>query len=122
MRRFTIIFSALVITLIIAGFGPGSKLDGKWKGVAMGPQGDYDLVYTFNVQGDSLTGSVVVASMGDTAAITHGTVNGNNFSFDVDYNYTTYHHVCTLANDTVSMKIDGGEGILTAKLTRAESN
>lgn len=119
MRRSAIMYVSLIITLCIAGFKPGQGIDGKWEGTVQGDQDNYSLVYTFNRQGNLLKGTVVSPS-GDTIAIDNGKINGDSFTFDVSYNYETYHHNGTLKGDTVTMKIEGSGGdSFTGKFTRA---
>lgn len=122
MRRYTAIYVALILTVCIAGFRPVPGISGKWKGTIQGSQGDIALVFTFKVNGDSLSGTVQ-SPMGNAIPISNGKVNGDSFSFDVSFGGNTIHHDCTLEGDTVSMKIEGIQnGDMTLKLARVKDD
>lgn len=121
MKRSAIIYVSVIITLCIAGFKPGQGINGKWEGSVESYQGAYNLVYNFKREGNVLTGTVVVPA-GDTIAIDKGKIRGNSFTFDVSYNYETYHHNCSLTGDTLTIKIEGSGGDdFTGKFTRAKN-
>lgn len=80
-----------------------SKINGKWAGMVSGPQGDMELIFTFKVNGDTLTGTDS-SSLG-TINLTNGIVNGNDFSFDVDVQGMKISHKCKyLASDSIDVK------------------
>lgn len=95
-----------------------SKIDGKWIGTGSGPQGDFELTFTFIVDGDKLTGKNS-SSMGDFD-FTNGMVNGNDFSFDVEMGEMKISHKCKyLENDSIDMIADIMGQDMVMKLTRA---
>lgn len=95
-----------------------SKIEGKWLGKISGPQGEFELTFTFKVEGDSLKGSSA-SSMGEIE-LTNGVVNGNSFSFDVDVQGMTITHKCTyLSDDTIEDKVTVNDQEMVMKLTRA---
>ncbi len=95
-----------------------SKIDGKWLGKVSGPQGDIDLVYTFKVDGNKITGADSSA-MG-SIDLTNGVVNGNDFSFDVEVQGMTISHKCKyLPDGTIDVKADVNGQEMAMKLTRA---
>ena len=94
-----------------------SKINGKWLGKASGPQGDMELTFTFNVNGDTLTGADS-SSIG-VIPLTNGIVNGNDFSFDVDLQGMKISHKCKyLADDTISVVANVMDQEMNMKLTR----
>jgi len=94
-----------------------SKINGKWIGVVSNPQGDMELTFTFNVDGDTLTGTDS-SSIG-VIELTNGTVNGNDFSFDVDLQGMTINHKCKyLDDDTIDVIANVMDQEMNMKLTR----
>ena len=94
-----------------------SKINGKWVGKASGPQGDMELTFTFNVNGDTLTGADS-SSIG-VIPLTNGVVNGNDFSFDVDLQGMKINHKCKyLPDDTISVIANVMDQEMNMKLTR----
>ena len=96
-----------------------SKIDGKWIGKASGPQGEFELTFTFKVEGDSLLGKNSSA-MGDFD-FTNGKVNGKEFSFDVEMGEMIISHKCTyLDDDSIDMIANVMGQDMVMKLTRGE--
>jgi hypothetical protein len=83
-------------------------INGKWKAQMEGPNGSMDMVFTFKVNADTLTGTVE-SPMGELP-ISNGKVSGHQFSFDVSFNEMTMSHQCTIAGDSISMKVPGMQG------------
>ena len=97
-----------------------SKINGKWIGMVSGPQGDMELVFTFNVKGDTLTGTDS-SSIG-VIDLTNGKVNGNNFSFDINLQGMTISHKCKyISNDTIKVIADIMQRKIVMNLTRADT-
>ena len=95
-----------------------SKINGKWIGNISSPQGDMELTFTFNVDGDTLTGSDT-SPMGETE-LSNGVVNGNDFSFDVDTGGMVIKHKCKyLDDDTIDVIANVMDQEINMKLTRA---
>jgi hypothetical protein len=94
-----------------------SKINGKWVGKASGPQGDMELTFTFNVNGDTLTGAD--SSFIGVIPLTNGVVDGNDFSFDVDLQGMKISHKCKyLTDDTISVVTNVMDQEMNMKLTR----
>jgi hypothetical protein len=94
-----------------------SKIDGKWIGKVNGPQGEFELTFTFKVDGDTLTGKNS-SSMGEID-LTNGIVNGDEFSFDVDFQGMKISHNCKYLDDnTIDMKANVMDQEVIMKLTR----
>ena len=98
----------IVITFSLLSFTLVTPIDGKWKGTMAGPQGNMELIFSFQVNGESLTGSVT-SPMGEIE-ISNGKVEGDNFTFDVDVNGMIINHICKKQDETISMKVPDMQG------------
>ena len=78
-----------------------ARIDGKWKGKISGPNGDMDLLFTFKVDADSLSGNVS-SDMG-TLPIQNGKVNGDKFSYEIDINGRIMSSTGVLEGDTIKL-------------------
>lgn len=95
-----------------------SKIDGKWLGKLSSPQGDMDLTFTFKVDGGKLTGKSSTP-MGEVD-LSNGVVNGNDFTFDVDFQGMVISHKCKyIEDDSIELKVDMMDQEMAMKLTRA---
>lgn len=98
-----------------------SGVDGTWKASVDTPNGTMEITYNFDVEADSLTGTVVTG-MG-TNEILNGMVDGETFSFDTKFNNMTISHDCELTDEnTIAMEFSmsgGGMGPQSLTLTRA---
>ncbi|HQG46645.1 MAG TPA: hypothetical protein PLG50_13375, partial [bacterium] len=83
----------LVLTRVVEK----SKIDGQWIGKISGPQGDMEITFYFTVDGNKLTGKNSTM-MGESILI-NGAVNGDEFSFDVEFQGMTIGHKCRYLND-----------------------
>jgi hypothetical protein len=104
----TIMLSSIAI-MSFAFLMTGPNINGKWNGIFHGPDGDFNVVFTFIVSGDSLTGNVQGANE-EPMQISNGKINGNNFTFDVSFNDMTLNHKCTVMGDSILMKVPGMDG------------
>jgi hypothetical protein len=96
-----------------------SKIDGKWKGTVSSPNGKMELLFTFKVNGDSLSGADESA-MG-VLPLLNGKVNGNEFSYDVDVGGNLISHNCTLIDDnTINVKAMVMQNEIEMTLKRVE--
>jgi len=94
-----------------------SKIDGKWIGKVNNPQGEMEITFTFIVDGSKLTGKN--SSMMGDIDLTNGTVNGNDFSFDVEVEGMKIVHNCIyLDDDTIDVKANVMDQEMAMKLTR----
>jgi hypothetical protein len=87
--------------LIVSLAADAQKLDGTWKGTRSGPNGDFELTFTFKVKGDSLVGEV--ASQMGTIALENGKIHGNQFSYDLNFNGQTFSSTGVLEGDVVKI-------------------
>ncbi len=95
---------------LIAGFALGADIDGKWSGQYNSGMGDpMTLVYTFKVDGNTLTGT----SLGgpDTQIpIKDGKIDGNNISFSVAVDFggqeMKFNYKGILKGDEIELSFD----------------
>ncbi len=99
------------IIFILTGFCFAQKIDGKWKGQMVSPNGTMDLTFNFKTSGDTLTGTV--ESMMGELPISKGKIEKNMFSFDVNAGDFTINHRCIFMADSILMKVPGMQGDTT---------
>jgi hypothetical protein len=102
----------LLLSVLMAAVGiivcNAAKIDGKWKTTVEGPNGSMEIVFTFKVDGEKLTGTNS-SSMGEFE-LKDGKVNENEFSFKVDLGMgEPIIHKCKVDGDVIKMKIEMGE-------------
>lgn len=92
------LLSIVAVFLVFTAFtGLNSDIDGTWIAKMDSPNGEVEITYNFNVEGDTLTGTVV-GGMGEVE-ILNGEVDGNEFSFDTQFNGATISHQCELKEE-----------------------
>ncbi|MEJ2054882.1 MAG: hypothetical protein P8X42_13250, partial [Calditrichaceae bacterium] len=101
-------FCVVIVLVLSIGCAHQQSIAGKWKGQMESPMGAMELNYTFNVEGDSLTGTAA-SPMGEIPLL-NGKVNGKDFSFDVSFNQMTFTNKGTLQGDSITMKMPGPGG------------
>ncbi len=102
------VYLLCALTIIVSSLLAAQDINGKWKGEMQSPNGPMELIFAFQVSGDSLTGNVA-SQMGEIP-ISNGKINGKSFSFDVNIGEMTISHQCTFLKDSISMKVPGMEG------------
>jgi len=100
--------SFFVLTLLAVSIAFAQGINGKWKGQMQSPNGPVDLVFSFKVSGDTLTGSVE-SPMG-VLPIINCKLDSNKFSFDVNAGEMTISHDCSVMGDSISMKVPWMDG------------
>jgi len=111
MIKHLIIGCALILLISVSGFAQ-TDITGKWKGTAQGQQGDMELVFSFQADSQTLTGTVE-GPMGPSE-IKNGKINGNTFSFDISFDDFTIGHNCeVISEDEILMKTEMFEMTLT---------
>jgi hypothetical protein len=99
----------LCMTMCVAiGISVAQDVNGKWKTQMETPGGPMEMMFTFKVSGDTLTGAVE-GPMGETP-ISNGKKQGKAFSFDVSFNEWTISHDCIAMGDSILMKAPGMQG------------
>lgn len=88
----------------VASSTGASKIDGVWVSKVQGPEGDMEITTTFKVDGNKLTGTSA-SPMGETP-LSNGKVNGNEFSYDIEFGDMKITNNCKyLPNDTIESKV-----------------
>ena len=83
-----------------------AKIAGPWVAIFKDDAGnDLPLNFDLKVDGDKLTG-IVKSGQGD-GELKNGKVNGDEISFDVDFNGNTITHKGKLVGDEIKLKVDG---------------
>jgi hypothetical protein len=108
------IFSLLFIFGCLTTFAQNT-LDGKWKGSRETPNGNFEVNYTFKVEGNKLTGTWKT-EFGETK-IEEGKVDGKKFSYTITFNEMTIKSTGEVVNENeLLIKNERGE----MKVTRVK--
>jgi hypothetical protein len=99
--------TVVLILLALAVSVLAADISGKWKTTAPGGDGG-DIIFTFKVDGDKLTGSVA-GPMGDMP-ISDGKLEGNNITFSVAMGDNKIVHKGTVSANEIKLKVDMGMG------------
>ncbi len=120
MKRTVVITMVLILCFASSCSQIGIKkasmadnVNGKWQGFIEEMDG-MKLVYTFNVEGETLTGSVS-SEMGDEP-ISNGKIAEDSFSFEIDAGCQLIEHNCKYSDGTIVMEVPMLENPIT--LTR----
>jgi hypothetical protein len=109
-KVFTLLFFVACFTTFAQ-----SKIDGNWKGSRETPNGNFELNYTFKVEGEKLTG-IWKTQFGESP-LENGKVDGKNFSFSISFNDMTISNTAELvSDDEIVIKSERGD----MKLTRVK--
>ncbi|MBN2635562.1 MAG: hypothetical protein JXR61_04775 [Prolixibacteraceae bacterium] len=105
------VFFTVLIALFTVTASNAEGIAGKWNAKMDSQMGSMELIFTFNVDGEKLTGSIStgMGDMGDMQ-ITNGKVSGNEFSFDVDMMGTAIKHKGKLDGEVIKLKVEMPEG------------
>ena len=93
-----------------------NKIDGNWKGTRETPNGNFEINYTFKVEGTELKGTWKT-QFGETK-IENGKIDGKKFSYSVSFNDMKIDFTGeVVSDDELTVKNERGE----TKLTRVKS-
>jgi len=76
-------------------------LDGKWVGKMDSPNGTFELTFNFKTDAAVLNGDV--SSQMGTIQLENGKVNGNEFSFDINFNGQVINHTGVLNGNIIKL-------------------
>ena len=107
---------ALVLLLAVTATAFANPA-GRWLGKVSTPNGDFDLVFNFQVQGTTLTGGMSTPN-GDLP-LSEGKVDGNNVSFNLAFGDNAIAYAGTVTGDTMVLKSNWGGEDRELTLTRA---
>ena len=103
-------FVLTVVLMLVASMAFAADIDGKWEGEVQGMDGNpMKISYTFKADGNTLTG-MTKGMDGSDLAIQDGKIDGNNFSFSLDFGMgQPWKFKGTVKGDTMEMKMDMGD-------------
>ena len=100
--------AAIAVILFLAVSAFAADVSGKWNAKFNTPDGQsMDLVFTFQVEGEKLAGTVSSA-MGEMP-LTDGKVDGETLTFTVNAGGFSMVHAATVKGDEMTIKTDMGE-------------
>jgi hypothetical protein len=107
-----------VLVLLTAASAFAGDVTGRWNASVPSPDGQaMELVFTFKVDGTTLTGTVQ-SPMGDVP-ISEGKVEGEAISFSVDTGSFVILHKGTVSGDTMKLTSEMGDQKFEITATRA---
>lgn len=98
---------AFVLGLLCSVMMLAGDVNGKWKAVAQGPEGQVEVTFQLKAEGSKLTGTANTP-MGEIA-ISEGTVDGDKIQFTVATDQFKVLHKATLAGDEMKMTVELGD-------------
>jgi len=133
MFRYKCLSTLFVLCVITNVFAASADLTGEWRAKMESPQATVAYVFTFEMKGDSFTGSVKVRNEGEETVgqITDGKIDGDKVSFVVHIPIAgqpgTVTAKGTVAGNEMKLTVEGedphdGHKKMELKLTRASSN
>ena len=111
MRKLMIACCAVLLMLTPAVAHAATDVSGTWTGAFKGGDGDFQVSFTFKVDGGKLTGTVQ-GDQGDPIALNDGKVDGDKISFNIVFNGTTISHEGTVnsAGDEIKLSSKSSDG------------
>jgi hypothetical protein len=115
MRKLMIACCAMLLVLAPAAAHAATDVSGTWTGSFQGGDGDFQVSFTFKVDGGKLTGTVQ-GDQGDPIAISDGKVDGDKVSFNIVFNGTTISHEGTVnsTGDEIKLSSKSSDGSFPA--------
>ena len=108
---------ALVLLLGFTAVAFALDVSGRWVGSISTPNGNFELVYNFQVQGEALTGGLTTPN--GEIPIRDGRVDGDNFSFTMAFGENSIAYTGVVRGDTIVLKSQWPQGEREFTLTRA---
>lgn len=108
---------ALVLLLAVTATAFAADITGRWLGRVSTPNGDFELVYNFQVQGETLTGALSTPN-GDLP-LQDGKVSGDNLSFTMSFGENPVAYTGVVKGDTIVLTSNWGGEDRELILTRA---
>lgn len=102
--------SPLIALVLVAAFTAAAFLadvTGRWAGSVDTPNGAFEIVYSFEASGETLTGSLETPN--GSVPIREGTVSGNDIAFVIDIMDSAVRHTGTVTGDTLLLRSEWGE-------------
>lgn len=111
-------YTALLPFCLTVWTGTGGDPSGKWKGTDNSPNGAMDLMYTFKIDGQKLTGSVEGPNA--TLDLENGTYKDSVLSFDLTIMGKALHQTGKYYGDSVVLDFTVRSGPKHLKLLKGE--
>jgi hypothetical protein len=102
--------AALAVSVAMAGPAMAADITGKWKSEFQGPDGNSRTnVFTFEVKGEAVTGTVTSSMAPEPAKIEEGTLKGDALSFKVTRSFggneLKLTYAGTVKGDEIPLKV-----------------
>lgn len=108
---------ALVLLLTVAAVAHAADITGRWLGRVSTPNGDFELVYNFRVEGETLTGALTTP--GGDLPLQDGKIQGDNLSFTMSFGDNPVAYTGVVKGDTIVLTSNWGGEARELVLTRA---
>lgn len=107
--------AALAVSVAMAGTALAADINGKWKSEFTGPDGNNRTnVFTFEVKGEVVTGTVTSSMAPEPAKIEEGTLKGDAIAFKVTRNMQgneiKLSYTGTVKGDEIPLKVSADAG------------
>ena len=107
--------AAFACALALAATAAAADLTGKWKAEYQGPDGNSRTnVFTFEVKGETVTGTVTSSMAPEPAKLEEGTLKGDAIAFKVtrsfDGNQIKLSYTGTVKGDEMPLKVSADAG------------
>jgi len=114
-RQLTGALAALVLSLAMAVPAFAADITGKWKAEFQGPDGNSRTnIFTFEVKGEAVTGTVTSSMAPEPAKIEEGTLKGDAIAFKVTRsmggNEIKLSYAGTVKGDEMPLKVSADAG------------
>jgi hypothetical protein len=114
-RQLVSAVAALAVSAALAGSAFAADITGKWKSEFQGPDGNSRTnVFTFEVKGETVTGTVTSSMAPEPAKIEEGTLKGDAIAFkvtrDMGGNAIKLSYTGTVKGDEIPMKVSADAG------------
>ena len=109
-RQLVGVVTALAVNAAMAGSAFAADIAGKWKSEFQGPDGNTRTnVFTFEVKGEAVTGTVTSSMAPEPAQIEEGTLKGDALSFKVTRSFggneLKLTYTGTVKGDEIPLKV-----------------
>jgi hypothetical protein len=107
--------AALILSAAAAAPALAADINGKWKAEYDGPDGNHRTnVFTFEVKGETVTGTVTSSMAPEPAKIDEGTLKGDAITFKVTRNFggneIKLNYTGTVKGDEIPLKVSADAG------------
>jgi hypothetical protein len=114
-RQLVSAVAALAVSAAKAGTAFAADITGKWKSEFQGPDGNSRTnVFTFEVKGETVTGTVTSSMAPEPARIEDGTLKGDALSFKVTRSFNgndlKLSYTGTVKGDEIPLKVSADAG------------